>query len=103
MPLFRSNEYISITKIANNAKSNRIEAFLTLAKCVQRRRENLGMSIERATDLAGMQVSQWCALEAGWVPDTLGVLCAVAETLELGYLQLSFLAEISQDNQIKPV
>jgi transcriptional regulator with XRE-family HTH domain len=84
-------------------KSNRTEASLTLAKCVQRRRENLGMSVERAADLAGMKVSEWCALEAGWVPDAFDVLRAVADTLELGYLQLSFLAEISQYNQINPV
>ena len=58
------------------------------------------MSVERAADLAGMQVSEWCALEAGWVPNTLDVLRAVADTLELGYLQLSFLAEISQPRPV---
>jgi hypothetical protein len=60
------------------------------------------MSVERAAGLAGMQVSEWCALEAGWVPHTPGVLRAVADTLELGYSQLSFLAEISEFNQIDP-
>jgi hypothetical protein len=95
---------MSMCKSTNKTgKSNRIEASLTLAKCVQRRRENLGMSVDRAADLAGMKVSEWCALEAGWVPDNSCVLHAVAETLDLGYLQLSFLAEISQDNQINPV
>jgi transcriptional regulator with XRE-family HTH domain len=94
---------MSMRKSTNKTvKSNRIEASLTLAKCVQRRRENLGMSVERAADLAGMKVCQWCALEAGWVPDSC-VLCAVAETLDLGCLQLSFLAEISACNQINPV
>jgi len=84
-------------------KSDRIQAALALANCVQRRRQNLGMSIECAADLAGMRVSEWCALETGWVPDTLGILRAVADTLELGYVQLSFLAEISESSQIKPV
>jgi transcriptional regulator with XRE-family HTH domain len=84
-------------------KSDRIQAALALANCVQRRRENLQMSMERAADLAGMRLSQWFALETGWVPDTLDVLRAVAETLEVGYLQLSCLAEVSQYNQIKPV
>jgi hypothetical protein len=37
------------------------------------------------------------------VPDSFCVLRAVADTLELGYLQLSFLAEISEYNQAKPV
>jgi predicted transcriptional regulator len=62
-------------------KSGRI--LVALANCVQLRRQNLGMSIERAADLAGMRVSEWCALETGWVPDTLGILRAVAGTLEL--------------------
>ena len=31
------------------------------------------------------------------------VLSAIAQTLDLGYLQLSFLAEVSRYNQIKPV
>jgi transcriptional regulator with XRE-family HTH domain len=94
---------MSISKSANpSKKSTRIQAALSLANTVQRRRQNLGMSVERAAGLTGMQVSEWCALEAGWVPGTPGVLRAVADTLELGYSQLSFLAEISEFNQIDP-
>jgi hypothetical protein len=94
---------MSMTKSANQSKkSARIQAALSLANTVQRQRQNLGMSVERAAGLAGMQVSGWCALEAGWVPGTPGVLRAVADTLELGYSQLSFLAEISEFNQIDP-
>jgi transcriptional regulator with XRE-family HTH domain len=95
---------MSITKMTNKpTKSDRAHNALALAHTVQRRRENLHMSMERAADLAGMQFSEWFALEAGWVPDTLNVLRAVADTLEVGYLQLSFLAEVSKYNQIKPV
>ena len=95
---------MSIVEMTNKlTKSDRIHNALALANCVQRRRENLHMSIERAADLAGMQFSAWFALEAGWVPDALDVLRAVAETLEVGYLQLSCLAEVSKYNQIKPV
>lgn len=75
---------------------------MALASTVQRRRQNLGMSVESAADLCGLQVSEWCALETGWVPDKC-VLSAVAQTLDVGYLQLSFLAEVSRYNQIKPV
>jgi hypothetical protein len=101
---FWIEEYMRILKMTNNpTKSDRVHNALALANCVQRRRQNLGMSVERAADLAGMQVSEWCALEAGRVPDTLDVLRAVADTLELGYLQLSFLAEMSQYNQVNPV
>jgi hypothetical protein len=95
---------MSMTELANpTKKSDRIQAALALANCVQRRRQNLGMSIERAADLSGMQVFEWCALEAGWVPDSFCVLRAVAELLGLGWLQLSFLAEISEFNRSNPV
>jgi len=93
---------MSMINSANPTKKSNRNA-LALAKTVQRRRENLHMSIERAADLAGMQFSEWFAIEAGWVPDTVDVLRAVADTLNLGYLQLAFLAEMSQYNQIKPV
>ena len=80
---------MSILKMTNKpTKSDRARNALALANTVQRRRESLHMSIEGAADLAGMQVSEWCALEAGWVPDALDVLRAVADTLELGYLHL---------------
>ena len=92
---------MSMIKSGNpTKKSDRIHNALALANTVQRRRQNLGMSVERAADLAGMQVSEWCALESGcWVPGTVTVLRAVADTLELGYLLLAFLAEISEYNQ----
>ena len=61
---------MSIMKSTNKTvKSNRIQNALALASMVQRRRQNLGMSVERAADLSGHKVSEWCALEAGWVPD----------------------------------
>jgi hypothetical protein len=73
---------------------------LLLARCVRRRREQLGLSIERAAELSGIASSEWCALEAGWVPDDESrLLSAIAGTLESGYLNVSFIAEISRYNQ----
>lgn len=92
---------MSMTKLtANPMKSCRFHHNFSLGNTVQRRRMSLGMSVERTADLAGMQVSEWCALEDGWVPDTLCILRAVADTLELNALQLSFLAEISQPRPV---
>jgi len=93
---------MSILKSGKSMKSGRIQNALALAYTIQRRRQNLQMSVERAADLAGMTVSQWFALEGGWVPG-FDVLRAIAETLELGYMQLTFLAEVSKYNQSKPV
>jgi|NGEPerStandDraft_6_1074524.scaffolds.fasta_scaffold306986_1 hypothetical protein len=56
---------------------------LLLASCSRRRhREELGLSVERAAELTGIEISQWQALEAGWVPDLeSGLREAIAETL----------------------
>ena len=42
---------------------------MLLARSVRHRREQLGLSVQRAAELSGMVVSDWYALEAGWVPD----------------------------------
>jgi hypothetical protein len=55
---------------------------LLLASCSRRRREELGLSVERAAELTGIEISQWQALEAGWVPNLeSGLREAIAETL----------------------
>ena len=72
---------------------------LSLATFARRRRQQLGLTIERAAELAGMAYSEWCALESGRVPDELPVLHAVADTLETCYLWVSFWAEVSLYNQ----
>ena len=80
---------------------NRIYLALWLARYVQQQREAMGISVEEAAYIAGIEVSRWCALEGGWVPaDEDPVLRAVAEVLEVCYLQVSMLAEISRYNQL---
>lgn len=71
-----------------------------LAELIRRRREQLGLSIERAAELSGIEPSQWQALEAGWVPTLESrQLEAIAETLEYGFIQILFIAEISRYKQ----
>ena len=73
---------------------------LLLARSVRHRRGELGLSIERAAELSGIVSSEWCALEAGWIPDDESqLLRAIAGTLESGYLNLLFIAEVSRYNQ----
>jgi transcriptional regulator with XRE-family HTH domain len=66
-----------------------------LARYVRRRRTELGMTIEQAAKLAGMQMSEWLSLEAGWVPQS-SELWPVAEVLETRNAQIVFLALISR-------
>jgi hypothetical protein len=80
--------------------AERNQLILMLASYIRRRRQALVMSVERAAESAGMRTSEWSVLEAGWVPeDEPKLLQAVARTLEIGYLQLSFIAEASRYNQ----
>jgi len=77
---------------------------LSLASCIRRRREELGLSIERAARLIRIESSQWQALEAGWVPDLeSGLLEAIAETLEACFPDLLFIADVSSAFQPLPV
>ncbi len=53
-----------------------------LAFYVERRRGNLNLTAEAAARLAGMELSQWDALESGWVPEDPAQLRAIAAVLE---------------------
>ena len=94
-----SNDSVTAPKHPNVSAAERIDMAMLLARSVRRRREQLGLSVQRAAELSGMVVSDWYALEAGWVPDDESQLRAVAGALETGYLNLSFIAEISRYNQ----
>jgi len=47
-------------------------------------REMKCRSVEEATRLAGMETSEWKAIEAGQVPSTRGELDSIAAALEMG-------------------
>ena len=66
-----------------------------LGRYIHSRRTELGMTIEQAAKLAGMEISSWMSLEAGWIPED-HELSPVAEVLEVGVLQLSFMALVAR-------
>ncbi len=99
---FRSNEYMSMLLkpvIARISPAARIRYALLLATVVQVRRRELDMSVERAAALSGFALSEWYALESGWVPDRDSLLSAIAQTLELSRVKISFLAEVGRYHQ----
>ena len=65
-----------------------------LACYTRKRREDLGLSLECAAELAGLEMSEWAALESGWVPnpDDLALIRSIAGTLEVSWVDFSFLA-----------
>lgn len=67
----------------------------SLARYTAARRQELGLTIAQAADLAGLELSEWAGIEEGWVPDEILTLRAVAGVLEVrwtDYNTLAFLA-----------
>ena len=65
-----------------------------LSRYIRQRRQQLGLTQQRAAELAGMELSEWCALECGWVPEMpqgMDLLMAIAGTLETSWADLSFM------------
>ena len=64
-----SNDSVTAPKHPTVSAAERADMAMLLARSVRQRREQLGLSVQRAAELSGMVVSDWYALEAGWVPD----------------------------------
>ena len=63
--------------------------------CIEKTRQAGGHSVEEAAHLAGMEASQWAAIEDGYVPDP-AKLRPMAGALECGYEKIALLAFICQ-------
>lgn len=59
---------------------------------IQQARETQGRSIEEAARLAGVETSEWEALEAGYVPIDSGRLRSIADALEMNWDRMVTLA-----------
>ena len=64
--------------------------------CIEKTREAGCRSVEEAARLAGMEASQWEAIEAGYVPADSTQLRSMAGALECGYEKIATLAFICQ-------
>jgi len=70
-----------------------------LAHYTSTRREHLGLTVAQAAELSGLELSQWCALEDGWVPESLSTVRAIAATLRVRWTEYhvaTFLAGCEQ-------
>jgi transcriptional regulator with XRE-family HTH domain len=87
------------THIAGHPRSQSFDGALLLAYYVGQRRQKLNLSLEEAARLAGLAVSEWQALERGWLPDAPGTLRAIAATLELPAKDIKDLVDFSRSHQ----
>src|ERR1039458_8345795 len=62
--------------------------------CIEKTRQAGGRSVEEAAHLAGMEASQWAAIEGGYVPADSTQLRSMAGALECGYEKIATLAFI---------
>jgi hypothetical protein len=60
-------------------------------QCVEMTRQAAGRSVAEAADLAGMEASEWSAVEAGFVPDP-AKLHPMADALALRYDRIAIMA-----------
>ena len=65
--------------------------------CIEKTREAGGRSIEEAAHLAGMEASEWAAIEAGYVPTEAAQLRSMAGALECGYDRIATMAVLCRD------
>jgi len=63
---------------------------------MQMARQASGRSVDEAARLAGMEASQWMAIEAGFVPD-LALLRPMADALELSFEQMAIPVRICRE------
>ena len=95
-----STDSVSLPKHPTVSAAERADWAMLLARNVRHRREDLGLSVQRAAELSGMETSEWYVLEAGWVPSVeSGLLDSIAGTLQACHIQLPLMAEISRWNQ----
>ena len=64
---------------------------------IRQARQACKLSVEQAAEVAGMETSEWAAIEAGQVPPTTIQLHSMAGTLEISYDRLSNLVLLCRD------
>ena len=60
-------------------------------------RERAGFSVEKCADLAGMKMSEWAAIEDGYVPQDTNRLRAMAAAMEINYEQVATMALLCRE------
>ena len=66
-------------------------------RCIEKIRESKCQSLEETATLAGMESSEWAAIEAGHVPDDAAQLQSMAGALECHYDQIVNLALVCKE------
>ena len=64
---------------------------------IQEARKSASLSVEDASRLAGMEVSEWAAIEDGFVPQDINRLRAMAGAMEISFDRIANLVLLCRD------
>ena len=64
---------------------------------IENAREQSGRSLEETAELAGMEVTEWLAVEAGYVPSGTTWLRPMADALALNYDQIASMVVLCRE------
>jgi len=104
MSMYKNQSPSSLSALPPTAdQSRRPNAWLasSLARYVRQHRQDLDMTVARAAELSGLALSEWYALEAGWVPEDRQVQHAIAGALESDISNIAILASIAINHQCR--
>ncbi len=57
--------------------------------CIEEVRKTAGLSLEEASRLSGMAITEWMAIEDGCVPQDINRLRAMAETMQISFDEIA--------------
>ena len=78
----------------------RLQWATALGRYSHNRRERLGLTLDRAAELSGVEVALWLAMEdCSWVPEKLGDCQAIAATLEVRWSDFDLVALLARSAQ----
>jgi transcriptional regulator with XRE-family HTH domain len=70
---------------------------LLFGRSICETRKSVGLSIEEAARLSGMQISEWLAIEAGYAPEAVSRLRAVADTMEISFDRIAMVVLLCRE------
>jgi hypothetical protein len=78
-------------------RRNQIPPALLLARYIEMRRNEIGLTIEQAAWLADLEVAKWQALESGaWIPDERTAIDKIADALNVWWPQIDLFSTLSR-------
>jgi transcriptional regulator with XRE-family HTH domain len=70
---------------------------LLFGRSIYETRKSVGLSLEEAARLSGMEVSEWLAIEAGYAPEDVNRLRAMADAMEISFDRIAMVVLLCRE------